>query len=980
MSISATISGTPVSVGNASFNIQDPLEDRAVLTFTVLDSAGTASYTRGDPVTFSDPGILSYTGYVQSDQPTKDGLSLPYVEHVITCMDGVYNLGKRSNSQNYLNWVAGNIAVDFVRRDLANEGITIAAAMHRDTTDTDFNQGTLNGLVGALHTPGDGDLELPLAGSTVTISEVTQANFQTGTLTNVSSPVAGGLTPTLTPTFQLIGTGSGTIYVAFWAGSQVIGTSDTLVYSTFNDPTAGAGSISFTCSDGSNYQFNPGTDTTTNPGTGWWARTITLPAGWNGKTITQVQAVMTSSSGSSCNAYFQNVHLGSASGSPFFSTTLNTTPYATVLSGYTNVTTQVVNTNVLGVTTMRQSSPYSLTGAGILKSAYLSYVATQPPSTAITIKISSNGGATWYTCANNALIPTACLVPGMNLSGISLLVQETFTNTGTDPAVYATLTSLTITIQPAAAATKTDVSYIVDTQAGWQAGTLTNVVAQPDNSLTIPSSQVFGTTTAFDNGGAGYTWLIGRTITPSSTLANGAQINVPGNSVKHTHVQIAGPGTYTSMTLYMQVFVSYNASINNVVMSGPTYLNPQWNSTAGTFGYCAMISTTTVSGSEAVWLSLVRGSAGGSTTTIAGPVQLTGAALSQDSISGQYGSSLTIVYSSGSHKIYANNILMISATDSTYTTASDVGMYAISAGTDSPGVQEVTFFLGFGVTPNSASSGTFVSPATSLTPVGTYGTSLVDWSVLTPSVLQNPRVEASIDGGTTYTACTNGQPIPGITAGTSMSGKSLVMRVTLLSAVLSNIETINGLRVLVLGQYNATGTRSTAPMGNDMVISRTVGSGWGTAFDGQTWTQSGTGTTAVGSGEATIANTTGSVNMQLGTMTWTDEEATVRFSLSASTITAGINLRYIDSNNYYRLTVTTTTIAITKKVAGTGTTLATGTVALSTSTFYRLRFRIVGVGPTNLYGKVWPDGTLEPGDVAGVLSTTNPQWTITATS
>lgn len=915
--------------------------------FTVLDSGGTATYTRGDPIVFSDPGVLSYTGYVQSDQPTKDGLSLPFVEHIITCMDGVYKLGKRTNSQNYINWRAGSIAIDFVRRDLGDEGITITAASHRDTTVADFNQGNLNGLAGVVNGTDDGDLQFSLAGTTVTIKEATQADFTSGTLTNVSSPASGGLTPTITPTLQLIGTGTGTVYVAIWAGSQVIGTSDTLIYATYNDPVAGAGSISFTCSDGTNYQQFVGTDTTTNPATGWWNRVISLPSNWNGKTITQVQAVMTNGSGTTPNAYFQNVRLGSASGSPFFSTTLNlTSPFAVVLSGYTNVTTQVENASLLGATTMRSSPAYSIAAAGILQSAYLSYSATTPSSTTITIKISSDGGATWYPCTNNAFLPTACVTPGMNLSGISLLIQEIFANTSTDPTLYATLTSLTLTIQPAPQATKTDVSYVAKSQADWLAGTLTNVVAQSNGTLTIASTSVLGTSNHFDNGGLTYAF--------GAPTDNRLFITMPFNSAKNTHTQLTGPGTYSSMTYYMSVAPDVSVNVSGIMSLGPTYLSPQWNSTAGTFGYCAMVTTTwTALPVVHTFVSLIRGSAGGSTTTLAGPIEVSHTYSS-------YGTNLKVVYSGGNHKIYANNILVINVSDSTFTTPANVGLYASTTGADSSGGPGLAAFDNFAITPNASGSGTFVSPSTSLAPVVTYGTSLVDWSVLTPSVLQNLTVEASIDNGATYALCTNGLPIPGIVVGTSMSGKNLKMRVTLLSQVISNISTINGLRALVIGQYAVTGTRNTAPTGNDMSITRIVGSGWGPAFDGQTWVQVGTGTTAVGSGSLTITNTTGDVHMRLGTRTAGDEDTTVRVSLSASTINPGVELRITDANTFYRLSVTTTAMSIIKKSNGVTTTLKTVVVALSTGTPYYLRFRVSGFVPASLFGRVWAGGTLEP--------------------
>jgi len=112
--------------------------------------------------------------------------------------------------------------------------------------------------------------------------------------------------------------------------------------------------------------------------------------------------------------------------------------------------------------------------------------------------------------------------------------------------------------------------------------------------------------------------------------------------------------------------------------------------------------------------------------------------------------------------------------------------------------------------------------------------------------------------------------------------------------------------------------------------------------------------------EATIANTIGDVHEVLGSATGSDLEGTVRIALSAATIAGGIELRYTDSNHYYRLAITTTAINISKNTGAGTLTLATAAIALSTGVFYRLRFRVTGTVPTSLYGRLWQDGTPEP--------------------
>jgi hypothetical protein len=188
----------------------------------------------------------------------------------------------------------------------------------------------------------------------------------------------------------------------------------------------------------------------------------------------------------------------------------------------------------------------------------------------------------------------------------------------------------------------------------------------------------------------------------------------------------------------------------------------------------------------------------------------------------------------------------------------------------------------------------------------------------------------------------------------------VLVKVTLGSQIIVS-PSVTDLIWRVLGPYpGASGTRDTAPIGNDTMSRSNVVGGFGTGFDGQTYTQVGTATVALTSNEALITNTTGDAHAVYGNRTWTDEEGTCRFALSASTISAGIELRYNDANNLYRFSASTTTLTLTKIRNSTPTTVATVAMALSTGTFYRMRFRLTGSTSVSLQGKVWADGTLEP--------------------
>jgi hypothetical protein len=268
-------------------------------------------------------------------------------------------------------------------------------------------------------------------------------------------------------------------------------------------------------------------------------------------------------------------------------------------------------------------------------------------------------------------------------------------------------------------------------------------------------------------------------------------------------------------------------------------------------------------------------------------------------------------------------------------------------------------------------SGTWTSTSTSVSSLTTCGGSVITWLEQNTSnaTFAFAFIQTSIDGGASWQQCTNGDVIPGLTSGVSLSGKSVQTRV-LLGTQNNTMPMVSGLVWRVLGAYpGSSGTRSTIPLGNDTMVRSNVVGSWGTAFDSQTYSKIGTGTTNLTSNEGQITNTTGDVHMLLGSRTWTDEDGTVRFSLSASTITGGMELRYQDSNNFYRLAATTTTLSIVKKSTGTTTTLASTSVSLSTGVFYWMRFRATGNGPVLLCARVWADGTLEPS--VWTLMTTN---------
>ena len=134
---------------------------------------------------------------------------------------------------------------------------------------------------------------------------------------------------------------------------------------------------------------------------------------------------------------------------------------------------------------------------------------------------------------------------------------------------------------------------------------------------------------------------------------------------------------------------------------------------------------------------------------------------------------------------------------------------------------------------------------------------------------------------------------------------------------------------------------------------------WGTASDGQTWggganTQS---VFSIANNAGQVSNGSGSHNAILGP-TATDAEVLFSGSISSFTSTnLGAVLRWTDTNNWYKASITGTKLTIQKKVSGKTTTLGTASFAASAGTSYTLRFQVVG---TTLNAKVWQAGTIEP--------------------
>jgi len=955
--VTCTIGGIPYLVKNDKSILADrTLEVRGLLTITIIDFAGAFTFQRGDPIVVSDSDTGPfYRGFVQSDQRMKYGPASPAVDHVLTCFDkGKYLFDKGGNTTNYTGWYAGDIVTDFViNQQPGQEGATIAAALHRDSTQTGFNTGILSNTTGTL-TVGDGCLELAAAGSDVAFSESTTADFSTGTLSNCSA-----VNNTLVPITQnalkfsvfLPLSAASSFFGKFWTGTQVVGVGDKLIFDVwvsdsspvktggivplFSDNTVPGGLydqnllLNDAVTDLSNYAVNK-----------WYTRQVDLSA-YSGKTVVGMLAQCGGAGAGTYTWYIKNAYLSSHSGSKFFSTTqttptLNPPTVYQVINYVPSTFTTTVVASFDPSNTYRIGPSQSIDAVKLLKSSLIMWNASEN----VAVYATYNGGSSWIPCTNGVALPG--LPVGSNVAGLSMQLKEVF-SAGNDPTDIPVLDSVTVSLSSAPNATKSDVVTSFLTQTNWNGGTHSGTQADVSGNLELaPYSRDWN-----DNTTTGQTSFF-----PSGTSQSASggiyTMSMPTNDTTGDNgfgtSRMDQAGTMLDFTIDCDIKSSHQTT-----EAGITYRQIFWNASVNnTFGYFV--------GAYAApnnFLEIGYGSNSNSSSY----TQLAGASISFPANTFKH---LKIVVNGNRHSVYWDNATtpIIDILDSTYTQAGGIGLRGYNGdGTAAHSCAWDNFVLG------QAPSGTWTGPSTSVSSLGTCGGSVITWQ---ETGTDNPAaayafVQSSIDGGSTYQQCVNGQPVPGLTNGVSLSGKSVKIQV-LLGTQTNTVPMVSGLVWRVLSQYpGSSGTRSTKPLGIDY-IDRGNQSGFGTASDGQTWTPTGTGTPAVASNALTIANTTGDFIELLGTRTGADMDETISFTLSASTIPAGLVMRYVDSTHYYKLQASTTAISIIKRNGGTTTTLATAAVTLTANAPYWLRFRIVGAGPINFYGKVWDasGATVEP--------------------
>ena len=474
----------------------------------------------------------------------------------------------------------------------------------------------------------------------------------------------------------------------------------------------------------------------------------------------------------------------------------------------------------------------------------------------------------------------------------------------------------------------------------WNTGTFSNLRANTGGDISL-----IGVTRNWDDG-----VMTGQTLygngSPMQDVSNGVyELSCVKQSETRSRMDFAGLWS-GNWTLEVDINIQGDVPRRSV-----TFGTTNWGNGDSTYAYAVEVLSTSIE---------IRRGANSSSGSQQTSVQLASFTFSPKKSYGWY--RLRVVKSGNTYSVSLGGTQYLSVTDSTYTASAYLALR------NRNGEQSVSItdqFDNFGIM--QAMSGTWTGPSTSIGGITTIASSSITWDT---SLSQGGTilVQTSTDGGTTFQTASNGGPISGLAKGSSGSGKSIVVKVTLSTTTTATLPDIRNLQWAVLGGYVASGTRTTVPLAIDYMDRANVAPP-SAASDGQTYAKTGTGTDAISGNELTITNTTGDVYEKLGSKTAGDSEDSTRFSLSASTMAAGIMLRYVDANNWYLLKATTTLLSLVKNSAGVQSTLNSVAVTLTVGTFYRMRLRVVGELPAQLSGRTWTDGQAEPTGAFAVTAT-----------
>jgi hypothetical protein len=805
--------------GGNPFVGNDKIEQRSTCEFTIYDANGIYAFKKGQSVVVTDSieGII-FSGVVQSIVRTTD--VWPHVYHDITCSDKMAILDGQTSNEIYNEEFAGAIAVDQVKNEWAN-GILANFAIDNDTTQADFAAGNLSGTVAAANA-GDGDLELAPAGATITITESTTSVFNSGTLTNMTAS-NNALGPSATSAMRIQATQSvqglanSYTYLEFWnAGGITIVSGRYFTYDLWiasSSPQAMIG-VDLVFTDGTAYRDqatsnngewfdaqnkspHPGTDLGGLAVDTWYHRSF-LMDNFVGKTIAYAMIAIEGNNAGEYTGYVKNVvwlDSGGTNHGTFFSGSLGVSPPKQMQrQGYGVTSLTVVNTYDCS-TASRVSPSYSIDPTKILKSSYLAYKTSLPTGYTFTLQYSIDGGNSYTPItSNNASLPA--LLAGQSIASKSIQFLATFSQgAGAEPTQQPLLTFMQAMLYPSYTASKSDINGEWTTNAQWNAGANTNTQAS-SNTLSP-----FGAVRNWDSGSisgaiAGQTLFGGGATGPNTATTcfqyvDSKQFRLQLHQSTEARSRLDFTGTWGDFQM------EFDVSVDNTLMKvGCCYRTTGWSNYDGTYAYAIEIIGTTI--------KLFKGSNNAGASSNFSPTQVGPTATVN--LTSQAMHRIKVIAIGSAHSIYFDDTLAISATDSTYTSAGNVG-FRISNTDPSNGY--IGTFDNFGISITNVFNGAnWTSQSVSLTGAGTYLNSVVQWDDIStdPTQVAN-NLWASVNGGSSWQQCTNGGPLPNLTPGQSLSGVSLLLQMLFSYNTSTVLPEIQDLTVYVLGGFSSTGTR-----------------------------------------------------------------------------------------------------------------------------------------------------------------------------
>lgn len=326
------------------------------------------------------------------------------------------------------------------------------------------------------------------------------------------------------------------------------------------------------------------------------------------------------------------------------------------------------------------------------------------------------------------------------------------------------------------------VSFTIAAQADWAAnGTLSHVRANSGGDLSL-----IGSTRNWNNGSVSGQTLYGNG-SPTQGVTSGV-FNLTCTAMNETRSRLDFAGQWADFTATVDAGLGGIVPYNSLV-----YRTTGWSNTDATYAYAIEFNLSRI--------QLMIGSNGGANN----PATLALVNISPALSPGTY--TLKVVVSGNNHQISLNDTQYINYTQSgpvsgygPYTAAGSLAIrnrnlepYSLSQNYDNFGVMQTT-------------SGTWTGTAVSVNAVSLVNSSIIKWD---QSLSQggSVTVQTSVDGGSTYQTCSNGGAIPKLGKGTSGTGKSVIVKVTLSTGNAGIMPDIQKLTWNVQGGYISSGTR-----------------------------------------------------------------------------------------------------------------------------------------------------------------------------